>query len=131
MLVGEVRDGRAWGIRERGGGRLRQGHGVWAHLCPHLKAVPVNHPGGAEQCSVTFGGAAGRQCQPRDAAGAVEGAGLALAWVAKARAVDELPLPVHSKQRHREQQELLAKGGAVAGTRCLCQGNMHAMLLAL
>lgn len=69
-------------------------------------------------------------CQPRDAAGALEGAGLALAWVAKAQAVDELPLPVRSKQHHQEQQELLAKGSAVTGTRCWCQGNMHAMLLA-
>lgn len=69
-------------------------------------------------------------CQPRDAAGALEGAGLALAWVAKAQAVDELPLPVRSKQHHQEQQELLAKGSAVTGTRCWCQGNVHAMLLA-
>lgn len=46
-------EGRS-GPGERGGG-----HGVWAHLCSHLKAVPVNRPGGAEQCSVTFGGAAG------------------------------------------------------------------------
>lgn len=30
----------------------------------------------------------------------------------------------------QEQQELLAKGSAVTGTRCWCQGNVHAMLLA-